>query len=67
MLITLFLNQFKTVSENLTPIHIRLIEDKIWIIYGFPQTKNNEIIMGGGLYIEMKKSNGAIIKEIIEE
>ena len=35
--------------ENLTPIHIRLIEDKIWIIYGFPQTKNNEIIMGGGL------------------
>mgnify|MGYP000553446781 FL=1 len=33
--------------ENLTPIHIRLIEDKIWIIYGFPQTKNNEIIMGG--------------------
>ena len=53
--------------ENLTPIHIRLIEDKIWIIYGFPQTKNNEIIMGGGLYIEMKKSNGAIIKAIIEE
>ncbi len=53
--------------ENLIPIHITLVEDTIWILYGYPHPKDNEIIMGGGLYIEMSKNNGAILKAIIEE
>lgn len=43
------------------PFIINLIDD-IWVIEGTLHQSNAEIIYGGTAYIEIKKSNGAILK-----
>ena len=61
----LFINNCNIELEK--PFHINLVNDSIWIVYAYPQPVNNDIYMGGGMYMEILKSNGGILKMIIEE
>lgn len=53
--------------NNQKPFVINLINDDIWIIEGTLHQSDAEIIYGGTAYIEIKKSNGAILKIIHSE
>lgn len=48
------------------PFIINLIDD-IWVIEGTLHQSDSEIIYGGTAYIEIKKSNGAILKIVHSE
>lgn len=49
------------------PFHINLVNDSIWIVYGYPQPTDGSIYMGGGIYMEILKEDGSISKIIIEK
>lgn len=50
------------------PLRMRLINDSVWIIRNMNVSKNpNEILFGGAIYLEIRKSDGCILKSIIEE
>lgn len=48
--------------ENQKPFSINLINNEIWVIDGTLHQHENEIVMGGTAYMEIRKSNGEIIK-----
>lgn len=49
------------------PIHINLINDTLWVIYGYPQAIDGTVYFGGEIYMEIQKSNGIISKVILGE
>lgn len=49
------------------PIHINLINDTLWVIYGYPQAVDGTVYFGGEMYMEIQKSNGIILKVILGE
>lgn len=49
------------------PFSINLIDNKIWVLEGTLHQPQNGIIMGGTAYIEIRKSNGEILKIIHSE
>lgn len=46
------------------PFVINLIDNDIWVIEGTLHQSGSEIIYGGTAYMEIKRSNGAILKII---
>lgn len=49
------------VVEKEKPFSVNL-DDDIWIVEGTLPSSNNQVMFGGTLYIEIRKSNGEIIK-----
>ena len=52
--------------EFVNPFHINLVNDERWILYYSPE-KEGVIIFGGDAYIEIRKSDGTILKYILGE
>ena len=54
--------------ELFLPLKMHLHNDSIWIIRnGEPKLQPNEIYFGGGAYMEIRKSDGFVLKRILEE
>lgn len=50
------------------PLRMYLFNDSIWIIQnGIATPKNNEVYFGGDVYLEIRESDGFILKSIIGE
>ena len=62
-----FLEIYRNDIELRKPLHINLIKDSLWIVYGYPQPTDSILCFGSDMYMEIKKDNGTISKVVLGE
>ena len=62
-----FLSTYHGDFELQKPLHINLINDAVWVVYGYPQPIDGTVYFGGDMYMEIQKKNGVVSKIILGE